>query len=183
MLQSCCDYEHDAIVNYGTNHFKNVHGIDKINMIFRNVKDSIYYSKFVPMQKASETLVMGRGNNVDKCILLNTLLKNEGFDCCINKVNVIDNSCTFISGTGEPVPWFYIEVEFFGMKINYDPTFDKGFMRAAGISHCGSEKGYDLLGYKLKRKEDLFTIAGKPEKVIEDEAFICVDSNVDLKLA
>lgn len=183
MLQSYCDYEHDVIVNYGTNHFKSFHGIDKINMIFKDVKDSIYYTKFVPMQKASETLVMGRGNNADKCILLNTLLKNEGFDCCIYKVNVFDNSGTFISRTGKPVPWFYVEVEFFGMKINYDPTFDKSYMLATRITHRGSDKGYNFLSYKLKEKEDLFIIAGKPEKVIRDETFICMDIDSDLKPA
>lgn len=183
MLQSYCDYEHDAIVNYETNHFKNAHGIDKINMIFKDVKDSIYYSKFTPLQKASETLVMGRGNNADKCILLNTLLKNEGFDCCINKVEVIDNSCMFISRTEMPVPWFYVEVEFFGMKMNYDPSFDKSYMRAAGITHRECDKGYDLLGYRFKGKQDLFSIVGKPEKVIGDETFTCMDIDSDLKPA
>lgn len=175
MLQSYCDYDHNAIVNYATNHFKNTHGIDKITLIFKDVKDSIYYSKLIPMQKASETLVMGRGNNADKSILLNTLLKNEGFDCYINKVNVIDNSHIFISKTDNPVPWFYVRVEFFGMRIDFDPTFDKSYMLAAGITHIESKKGYDLSGYKLKGNWELFTIAGDSENEIGDDTFDCMD--------
>lgn len=183
MLQSYCDYEHDAIVNYDTSHFMNTHGIDKIDLIFKDVKDSINYSRFVPMQSASETLVMGRGNNADKCILLNTLLKNAGFDCCINKVDVIDNSCKLISRTAKPLPWFYIEVEFFGMKISYDPSFDKSYMRAAGITQVKNDKGYGPACYKFNGRQDLFTIVGNPEKVIGDEIFIQMDNNMNFKPA
>lgn len=183
MLQCYCDYGHDTIVNYETNHFIHVHGIDRINMIFMDVKNSIYYSGLVPIQKASETLVMGRGNNADKCILLYTLLKNEGFDCTIYKANVIDNSNTFISRTGKPVTWFYVGVEFFGMNINFDPSFDKSFMTAAGITNKCINKGYALTGYKFNGDQNLFTVLGKPEKVADDSVFRVLDRNFNLMLA
>jgi hypothetical protein len=183
MLQCYCDYGHDTIVNYETNCFIHVHGIDRINMIFMDVKNSINYSGLAPIQKASETLVMGRGNNADKCILFYTLVKNEGFDCGIYKVNVIDNSNTFISRAGKPVSWFYVGVDFFGMKINFDPSFDKSFMWAAGITNKGMNKGYDLTGYKFNGGQKLFTLTGKPEKVTDDEVFNALDRNFNLKLA
>jgi hypothetical protein len=160
-----------------------VHGMDRINMLFMNVKNSIEYSGFAPMQKASETLVMGRGNNADKCILFYTLLKNGGFNCCIYKVNVIDNSSTFISRTGNPVPWFYVGIEFFGMKINFDPSFDKSYMWAAGITHKSIGKGYELIGYKFNGQQNLFTVVDKPEKVTDDEVFNVINRGLNLKLA
>lgn len=183
MLQCYCDFGHDTIVNYETNHFIHVHGIDRINKIFLDVKNSIYYSVSASVQKASETLVMGRGNNADKSILLYTLLKNEGFDCTIYKAEVIDNSHTFISRTGRPVPWFYVGVEFFGMNINFDPSFDKSFMIAAGITNKCINKGYEITGYKFNGGQDLFTLTGKPEKVTDDKVFGLLDRNFNLKLA
>lgn len=183
MIQSYCDFGHNTLVNYGTNRFMHDHGINRIERIFMDIKNSIYYSGLVPVQKASETLVMGRGNNVDKCILLYTLLKNEGFDCSIYKVDVIDNSNTFISRTGKPMPWYYVGVEFFGMNINFDPSFDKGFMMAAGISNRYNNKSYDLTEYIFDGDKNLFTLAGKPEKVTDDEAFDYADDNLSLKPA
>jgi transglutaminase-like putative cysteine protease len=79
MFHDFCDFDHDTIINYISSQTKGLHGMEKINRIFLDVKNNMYYDGRTPMQKASETLVMGRGNNVDKTILLYTLLRAGGF--------------------------------------------------------------------------------------------------------
>lgn len=183
MFKFYCDYDHNTIVNYVSNNHTNLYGMDKINKIFWDVKDSIQYSGSASRQKASETLVMGIGNNADKCILLYTLLKNSGFNCSIFKVDIIDNSNIFVSRNNKPIPWFYVEIDFFKMKIIFDPSFDKSFMRAAGITHRSPEKGYGINDYVIKGQQHLFKIVGEPEKVTDDKVMDELFDKLCLKLA
>jgi hypothetical protein len=162
MFHDYCDFNHDTIINYISNQTKGLHGMEKINRIFLDIKNNIYYDGSTPIQKASETLVMGRGNNVDKTILLYTLLRAGGFECEIDSACVYDNSKIYISRNNKALPWFYVTVNFFGRKAVLDCSFDKSYMIAAGIFHKGNAKEYNFRDYILKDGNSLFSPVNGP---------------------
>lgn len=183
MFSNYCDFDHDTIINYISNHVKGIHGVERINRIFIGVKNQIYYDGRAPIQKASETLVMGRGNNIDKTILLYTLLRIGGFECDIDLAYVYDNSKIYITRNNKALPWFYVTVNFFGKKIVLDCSFDKSYMIAAGIMNGGYEKNYDFKNYILRDGRKLFSIANGPVKEIDERILNLLEGTGDFKIA
>jgi hypothetical protein len=167
MFETYCDGGHDTIINYTASIGKELFGLDKINRIFMDIKNSVYYDCFAPMQCASETLVMGRGNNLDKAILLSTVLKESGFENKINFTYVKDVTNRLFSRSNKPIPWFYVEVEFFGRKMIYDCSFDQSFMRAAGIKHIGQGKDYNFKDYVIDGTRLFIPIEGQVNDIDE----------------
>lgn len=170
MLISYCDLDHDTIINQ-MNRYDGVYGVEKIKKIFFDVKNSVYYNKLAPMQKASETLVMGRGNNIDKNILLYTLLKAADFKCNIRCAVVMDNTKRLICRYSKEIPWYYVEVDYFGRTIILDASFDNEFMRAAGIVYKGNNKDYDFSYYYTIDGKELFIVIEKMLESKDEEAF------------
>ncbi|HAZ37254.1 MAG TPA: hypothetical protein DEF85_05460 [Clostridiaceae bacterium] len=168
MYMCYCDLNHDAIINQ-MNHYDDVYGVEKLKRIFFDVKNSIYYDTFTSMQRASETLVMGRGNNIDKNILLYTLLKLGEFDCHIKCALVTDNTKRLISRSNKEISWYYVEVSYFGRAIILDASFDSGFMRAAGIECKGNDKDYDFSCYCTNDGRKLFNVRKRLVENKEEE--------------
>lgn len=133
MLNQYCDAGNSVIINYLSNNFDDKSGLEKLNAIYNEVKNSIYYDSTAPIQRASETLVMGRGNNFDKNVLLHTLLKTSGFNCKLLYKFIIDRT-ERLAGIGrKEAPWFYVEIEFFNKKLYLDASFDREFLRISGV--------------------------------------------------
>lgn len=167
MIKQYCDINHETIINYLSNLEEGCFGLERIKRLFRDVKDSVYYDCFAPLQKASETLVMGRGNNFDKTVLLHSLLLAGGFDSRINLCYVKDRTKRIISRLDRGIQWYYVEVNFMGRKIELDCSFDKGFMRAAGIINKDTSDNYSIDKY-FADNISLFEILGKPVQIDED---------------
>lgn len=163
MFEEYCDFDNEAIINYIDNFYRDLYGMDKIKKIFIDIKNSICYDPFSCEQKASQTLVMSRGNNFDKSILLYTMLKMSDFDCKLTYKIVKDNSKLFISRQNNSLPWFYTQINYFGKEIPLDCSFDESYMRASGIMHYGTKKDYSIEDYAFNGKP-LFTISSKQPK-------------------
>lgn len=163
MFEEYCDSDNEAIINYIDNFYRGLYGIDKIKKIFIDIKNSISYDPFTCEQKASQTLVMSRGNNFDKNILLYTILKMNNFDCKFTYKIVKDNSNIFISRKSNFLPWFYTKINYFGKKIPIDCSFDKSYMRASGIMHYSTRDDYSIEDYTFNGKP-LFTVSSKQPK-------------------
>lgn len=163
MFEDYCDSYNERIINYINNFYKNLCGNKKIKRIFIDIKNSICYDPFSCEQKASQTLVMSRGNNFDKNILLYTIYKMNDFDCRFTYKVVKDNSKIFISRRNNFFPWFYTEINYFGKKIPLDCSFDKSYMKASGIMHYSTRDDYRIEDYTFNGRP-LFTVSSKQPK-------------------
>lgn len=156
-LYDYCDYDNGTIINYLDYISKDLSSLKKIEKIFLSVKNSIEYDMFSSIQRASETLVMGRGNNLDKNLLLYVLLKESGFDANIYCANVKDKSKTLINRDNKIIPWYYIKVMYFGKVHVMDCSFDSSYMRAAGIRNYGNYDRYLISDY-IYNSDKLFEV-------------------------
>lgn len=161
-----CDINHEVIVNYLSNLPKEVYGLNKISNIFLNVKNNIIYDEDEEIQNASETLVMGYGNNLNKSILLYTLLEGAGFKCDLVKIKV-KSSLRAFKDMGQIFPWYYVKLDFVNGDICLDATFNKIFMRAWNIKNRSKHMNYSIEFYYVG-DEKLFNIVGKEELVRDD---------------
>ncbi|WP_032123324.1 hypothetical protein [Clostridium amazonitimonense] len=131
MIEKYCDIDNERIINYASKFSQNYSGIYLINRIYIDIKNFIYYDPYIyKEEKASETLVMGRGDNKRKNILLYTVFKSLNFNCELKTVRVKDLSNKIIARQNEVLDWFYVFLDFMGKKINLEPTFDTNYMRS-----------------------------------------------------
>jgi hypothetical protein len=105
MLSHYSELNNENLINYAANLTEDTYGIFQINKIFNDIKNTIEFDltsqKF---QNASETYVMGRGNNFSKNMLLYSILKINDIDCSIKFKYVIDNTSIF-SHKSVKFPW------------------------------------------------------------------------------
>lgn len=159
MIDEYCDFNNEIIINFLSN-FNNDYGLTKIKKIYLFVKNKIEYDIFDNMEKSSETLVMRRGNNRDKTLLLYTLLKSCDFDCTVCCAEVKDNSEIFIRRDKKSFCWFYIKVNYFGRNIELDCSFDKEYLRVTSIKNVEQNDNYFIESYLIGNKK-LFDIINK----------------------
>lgn len=156
MFKDYCDSNHECIINFIGNVNEGEYGINKIQKIFLITKNNIAYDMFCNLQHASETLVFSRGSNIDKALLLYTLLTSAGFDCDLCYAIVKDNS-RLISKSGKNIKWFYVTINYFGKLIELDCSFDRSFMNAAKIRHMSKSVDFKLENY-IYKNEKLFNV-------------------------
>lgn len=159
MIDKYCDFDNEVIINFLSN-FSNEYGLNKIKRIYLFVKNNVEYDAFANMEKASETLVMRRGNNRDKTLLLYTLLKGCDIDCKICYAEVKDNSEIFIRRDKKSFQWFYIKLNYFGRNIELDCSFDREYLRVTSIKNIEQNDNYYIDNYQIENKK-LFDIINK----------------------
>ncbi len=164
-----CDTNNEKIIKYVREISKKYSDIDLINRVYFDIKNSIYYDPYSNYQKASETLVMGRGDNFSKNVLFYTLMKSLGFESYIENVRVKDNTMRLISRKNTIVNWSYVRIVLFGENIVLDVSFDKMHLIATQIK-CKSKFGqfsaedyyvedkrlFELIPFKISKQNDLF---------------------------
>lgn len=156
MFKDYCDFNRECIINFIGNISEGEYGINKIQKIFLIAKNNIEYDMFCNLQYASETLVFARGDNLDKTLLLYTLLVSEGFDCNLCYA-VVKDSSKLISKSGKNIKWFYVTVNYFGKLIELDCSFDRSFMNAAKIRYISKGVDFKLENYIYENKK-LFNV-------------------------
>lgn len=167
MLNEFMDSNHEAIIKFANTIGDKALGLNRITEVFINIKNCVYYENTSRINKtASETLVMGCGNNFSKNILLYTVLKIKGFQCKLKFKRVVDRTgwVSFRSREKDKgaIQWFYVRINYFGKELNLDCTFDRGFMKAAKIVHKNNELNYEIEDY-LINNDNVFDVIGEGE--------------------
>lgn len=152
MFSKYADLENDTLKNYSSILAENSYGISLIFKIYINTKNCIDYIPDNVLQKASETLVMGRGNNFSKNILLYSLLKISGFECELNYKYIVDNTKVIACRNNSIIPWFYVNVYYLDKKLEMDCSLDRSYKKSAGVLIDGNEMEYSVEKYKVKNK-------------------------------
>lgn len=148
MTNKFMDMDHDALVRYINRLNEDADGIQRALNIFIRLKNEIMYDSIKKSEQfASETLVMGRGNNFSKNNLLCTILQLSGYDCQLRYKKVIDNTKWLFSRNGKAIPWYYVRVDYNGTAVNLECSFDRSFMSAAGIVQKRDKLDYELENY------------------------------------
>ena len=150
MLDYYCDVKNEKIINYIGMLSEEYFGLDLIKKVYTYVKNSIYYDPFSKEQRASETLVMGRGDNFSKNVLLYTLLKALNFHCYLEEEIVKDNTRKLISRKDEVIKWCFVKVIFFDRDITMDASFDKSYIQAARIKNKCRYDEFNIEGYYIE---------------------------------
>lgn len=181
MIDYYSELENEKLINYAASLSENVQGIFSINKIFNEIKNKIEFDLLSKeFQTASKTLVMGRGNNFSKNMLLYSILKINDFDCCIKIKYVVDN--TFIlSHKSKKIPWYYVYVNYFGKELELDCSFDKGFMKATGIFNKETNFNYKIEDY-FNSKGEIFKIVSDKEIILNDDILKKATKNERIKL-
>lgn len=169
MFNKYADLDSETLINHAARLMEYSKGSTLIYKIYKNTKNLIAYEANNKFQKASETLVMGRGNNFSKNVLLYSLLKISGFDCELRYKYVVDNTKIIACRNNINTPWFYVYVNYLGKKFELDCSFDRSFSRASGIIFTGDEMNCNLENY-LSNKNKAFTVINRTNK--EDESSI-----------
>jgi hypothetical protein len=142
------DMDHEALIRYVNRLNEDVNGIQRIINIFMKLKNDVMYDSIKKSEQlASETLVMGYGNNFSKNNLLCAVLQMKGYECQLKYKNVTDNTNWVFSRNRKVIPWYYVSVDYFGKVLNLDCSFDRSFMSAARIVHKGDKLDYELENY------------------------------------
>lgn len=164
MTNKYMDLHHEALARYLDRIDEGFTGIQRIMYIFIRLKNEIMYDCIKKSEQlASETLVMGRGDNFSKNNLLCALLILAGYDCELKYKNVRDNTKWLFSRNGKVIPWYYVSVNYFGKILNFDCSFDRGFMGMAMISYEGDKSDYGLDNYCFAEGR-VFEIVNDPFK-------------------
>lgn len=170
MLSHYSELNNENLINYAANLTEDTYGIFQINKIFNDIKNTIEFDLTSPkFQTASETYVMGRGNNFSKNMLLYSILKINDIDCSIKFKYVIDNTSIF-SHKLVKLPWFFVYVNYFGKELELDCSFDKDFMVTTGIFHKDSNFNYRIKNY-FNFKGNVFQIVTDEDISLEDISF------------
>ncbi|WMJ79370.1 hypothetical protein RBU49_10760 [Clostridium sp. MB40-C1] len=167
MIEYYSELNNEQLINYGANIIENVHGVFQINKMFNDIKNKIEFDmESYDFETASETLIMGRGNNFSKNMLLYSILKINDIDCKLKLKYVMDKSFVF-SHESTYIPWFYVDVNYFGKRLELDCSFDKEFMNTVGIFHKDTKFNYKL--------ENYFNFKGRVFEVITSEGITLTD--------
>lgn len=162
MFTKFIDLDNEILINHAARLIENVQGSEQIYKIYIHTKNSITYVPDNVLQKASETLVMGRGNNFSKNVLLYSLLKINGFECELKYKYVIDNTKIIACKNNINTPWFYVYVNYLGRKFDLDCSLDGSFQRVIGVTFDGDETNCSVEKYLLN-KERAFTVLDETE--------------------
>ena len=161
MTNKFMDMDNEALVRYISRLEEDFVGVQRIMHIFIKLKNEIMYDTIKKTeQPASETLVMGYGNNFNKNNLLCAVLQLADYQCELRYKNVKDNTKWLFSRNSKIIPWYYVKVNYYGTVINLDCSFDRRFMNAARIVYQG-----DKVDYRL---EDFHFEGGKLFEVVSD---------------
>jgi hypothetical protein len=164
MTNKFMDMEHEALIRYVNRLDEDVDGIQRIINIFMKLKNEVMYDSIKKSEQlASETLVMGYGNNFNKNNLLYTVLQLTGYECELRYKNVTDNTKWLFSRNGKVIPWYYVHVDYLGKVLNLDCSFDRSFMSAARIAHKGDKLDYELENYYFADGR-VFEVSNEPFK-------------------
>jgi len=146
------DIEKEVLINFATNTTVGLSGIKEINRLFLEVKEHVFYENSIKLQKASETQVLGGGNNFSKNILLYALLKICGYHCDL-KYYYVKDATGKICGKGlKAYPWFFVTVDFCGTTIRLDSSFNKEYMKAMEITYVGDSLDFKPESYVINKK-------------------------------
>lgn len=158
------DINHEALIRYVNRIDENSTGIQRIINIFMKLKNEIMYDSIKKSdQLASETLVMGYGNNFSKNNLFCAILKLSGYESELIYKNVKDNTKWLFSRKGMVIPWYYVNVNYYGKELKLDCSFDGGFMRGAKIVYKGDKLDYCLENYHFAEGR-VFEVISEPLK-------------------
>ena len=149
MFSKYIDLENETLINHCARLSENSHDISLIYKIYMNTKN---YTNYVPnnvLQKASETLVMGRGNNFSKNILLFSLLKINGFECELKYKYIVDNSKVIACRNNIIIPWFFVHVNYLGKNLELDCSLDGAYQKAAGVAFDENDMEYSVEKYMV----------------------------------
>lgn len=167
MISDYLDIEHEALTRYLDRIGVKVNGIQRIIAIFTNIKNSIEYNNNTDVfQKASETLVIGSGNNFSKNILLCAVLRLSGFNCNIRYRYVHENERKIVYIKKEILPWFYVVINYMSKDIELDCSLNKEFMSAARVWYVGDEFDFKIDQYYCNEKQ-AFEILSEEKKIDE----------------
>lgn len=152
MFSKYADLENDTLINQSSVLAENSYGISLIFKIYMNTKNYINYVPNNILQEASETLVMGRGNNFSKNILLYSLIKISGFDCDLKYKYIVDNTKVIACRNNNIIPWFYVCVNYLGKKFEMDCSLDRAYQKSAGVAFDGNYMEYNVEKYMVNNK-------------------------------
>lgn len=169
MFEELCDGKQTIVINYLNEFNDKIYGMYKINKIHKKIKNFIYFDQHSAVQKASETLINGRGNNLSKNILLYTILKEYEFKVTLMCSIVEDNTNYLICKLNKRIPWFYIKVDFFGKIITLDCTFEREYMRAACIREIEKNSKEEYIERYYVDNKKLFIVTKNFEVNMEEE--------------
>jgi len=145
------DIEKEVLINFATNTTVGLSGIKEINRLFSEVKEHVFYENSIKLQKASETQVLGGGNNFSKNILLYSLLKICGYHCDLKYYYVKDTTGKICSKGLKAYPWFFVTVDFCGTTISLDGSFNKEYMKAMEIAYVGDSLDFKPENYLINK--------------------------------
>lgn len=168
MFSKYADLDNETLINHSARLAENCHGISLIFKIYMNTKNYINYVPNNVLQRASETLVMGRGNNFSKNILLYSLLKISGFDCELDYKYVVDNTKIIACRNNINIPWFYVELNYLGKKLKMDCSLDGAYQKSAGVVLDGDDMDYSVEKYIVNNKRAFTLVSTKTEDKQED---------------
>lgn len=160
------DIEKEVLINFATNTTVGLSGIKEINRLFSEVKEHVFYENSIKLQKASETQVLGGGNNFSKNILLYSLLKICGYHCDLKYYYVKDATGKICSKGLKAYPWFFVIVDFCGTTISLDSSFNKEYMKAMEITYVGDSLDFKPENY-LINKSSVFEKYSDSEEIKE----------------
>jgi len=143
------DLDNETLINHSAALAENSYGTSLIYKIYMNTKNYINYVPNNVLQKASETLVMGRGNNFGKNILLYSLLKISGFDCELKYKYIVDNTKVIACTNNNIIPWFYVHVNYLGKNFELDCSLDGAYQKSAGVVLDGNDMEYSIEKYMV----------------------------------
>jgi len=149
MFFKYADLDNETLINHSAALAENCYGISLIYKIYMKTKDYINYDPNNVLQKASETLVTGRGNNFSKNVLLYSLLKISGFECELRYTYIIDNSKVIACRNNNIIPWFYVHVNYLGKTLELDCSLDGAYQKSAGVVLGGDDMEYNVEKYMV----------------------------------
>jgi hypothetical protein len=148
MTNKFMDIKHEALIRYLNRLDEDFTGVQRIMHIFIKLKNEVMYDSIKKNgQLASETLIMGHGNNFSKNNLLCAILQLAGYECELRYKNVKDTTKWLFSKNGKVIPWYYVIVNYHENVLKLDCSFDRGFMSAARIVYNGDKLDYGLENY------------------------------------
>jgi len=143
------DLDNETLINHSAALAENSYGTSLIYKIYMNTKNYINYVPNNVLQKASETLVTGRGNNFSKNILLYSLLKISGFECELTYKYIVDNTKTIACRNNIIIPWFYVHVNYLGKSLKMDCSLDGAYQKSVGAVFDGNDMEYSIEKYMI----------------------------------
>jgi hypothetical protein len=162
MTNKFMDIDHEALSRYLNRIEEDFTGVQRIMYIFIKLKNEVMYDTIKKTEQlASETLVMGYGNNFSKNNLLCAVLQLAGYECELRFKNVKDNTKWLFSRNGKVIPWYFVSVNYHGKVLNLDCSFDRGFMSVASIVYTGDKLDYGIENY-IFAEGKLFEVVRAP---------------------